>query len=308
MNNPDISVIIVSYNVWDYLKPCLNSVLSQQGLSSEIIVVDNNSSDNSPALIQKEFPAVHLILNTDNKGFSAANNQGINAAKGKYILLLNPDTEIKQGNVLAKMCDFLDSNKDYGIAAPMLLNSDGSFQDSYWTLSCLWLFFLELFYLHRLHKKQKPDQVISVKALSGAALFFKKTLIDKTGLLDENMFWMEDIDFCYRARKAGTSVLYNPALEIIHHGGKSSANYSVVIPNQVLSKIKFYKKNGSVVQYVFVNMLGLLFIISRLCTFAMVSITGRDVFIRKRKAYIEAMKTYFRYNFKGEEAIISKRG
>lgn len=304
MGQPEISVVIVSYNVWPYVQACVKSVLEQQGVSCEIIVVDNNSADGSPALVHEKFPEATVIANTENKGFSGANNQGIKASKGNYILLLNPDTEIKQRDALVKMKTFLEG-KGNDIVAPCLLNTDGSFQPSFWTSSSLCQLFLELFYFHRFAKKAKPSAVISVKAASGAALMFNRKLTDKIGLLDENMFWMEDIDLCYRAQKAGARISYNPAIEVIHHGGKSSSNYSVVIPNQVISKVKFYKKNGTALESLFVNVISLLFILTRLCTFAFVSLTGNGVFIQKRKAYVMAMKAYFKYNFKGEASIIS---
>lgn len=304
MDKPDISVIIVSYNVWPYLQACIKSVLLQQGVNSEVIVVDNNSSDGSPALMQENFPGITVIANKENKGFSGANNQGIAVAKGKYILLLNPDTEIRQTDAMLAMKTFLDGRDD-DVVAPCLLNTDGSFQPSFWTNSSLSQLMLELFYFHRFAKKTRPADVISVKAASGAALMFNRGLITKIGLMDENMFWMEDIDLCYRARRSGAKILYYPKPEIIHHGGKSSANYSVVIPNQVISKIKFYKKNGNLLEAGGVNAISLLFILTRLCTFAILCITGKKIFIQKSKAYVLAMKAYFRYNIKGEMAIIS---
>jgi len=304
-NTPKISVIIVSYNVWSYLQACIKSVMAQSGVNTEIIVIDNNSLDGSITRIQQEFPGVKLIANKENKGFSAANNQGINLASGEYVLLLNPDTEIKQNDCLLNLCKALDSYNKGGIVAPCLLNTDGSFQPSFWTTSFLSQLFLELFYLHLFAKKEKPTKAINVQAASGASLLFEKALVKKTGALDENMFWMEDIDFCYRVRKTGGEILYNPDTEVIHHGGKSSTNYAVVLPNQVMSKVKFYKKNGSVIQYAALTILSLVFIISRWFAFAVLSLTFKKVFAEKRKAYGVAVKGYFKYYFSGNKAIIN---
>jgi GT2 family glycosyltransferase len=299
-NTPEISVIIVSYNVWSYLRPCIVSILSQAGVTTEIVVVDNNSSDGSVEFIQKEFKEVKLIANKENKGFSAANNQGISASKGQYVLLLNPDTELKQTNCLLELCKVVDTDNKGGIVAPRLLNTDGSFQKSYWKIIGIGELLLELFYLHHLFSGEAmPDKAIYVEAVSGAAVFCERSLFDKVGLLDENMFWMEDIDLCYRVKKAGGHILYDPAIEVIHHGGKSSTNYSVVIPNQVISKLKFYKKHGSGLQYVGMSILSLAFILSRLCMFAILSLMFNSKFAEKRKAYAGALRGYLKYTFTG---------
>jgi|SRR6185437_2950777 len=301
---PDISVIIVSYNVWGYLQPCLRSVFDQENVSVEVIVVDNNSTDNTVENIGKEFPSTKVISNSVNMGFSGANNQGINVAMGNYLLLLNPDTELRDGNILFQMKEFLCTSNQSGVIAPCLLNTDGSFQLSFWKTPGVLNLFLELFYLHKVNKQAKPEKPISVETASGAALFFSKKIIDKVGLLDENMFWMDDIDFCYRVLAAGQKIVYNPEIEIIHHGGKSSSNYAVVIPNQVISKIKFYKKHGPWIYYALMNMLSFAFIVSRWCMFTLLSITGKDTFIRKRKAYAVTFGKYITYNTTGDSSII----
>jgi GT2 family glycosyltransferase len=303
MNQPEISVIIVSYNVKAYLQPCIKSVLQQNGISPEVVVVDNNSTDGTVEMLQQNFPSVKLIKNITNKGFSGANNQGIKASRGQYILLLNPDTEIKQNDCLQRLSRSIENNKD-GIVAPCLLNSDGSYQHSYWNISGIKELLYETFYMHKAGRvKAKPQGPLFVEAASGAALLMERTLVEKIGLLDENMFWMEDTDFCYRVREAGGKVLYNPEEEIIHHGGKSSGNYSVVIPNQVISKIKFYKKHGTWIQYASMCILSFLFITSRFLMFALLSMTLRNTFVKKCQAYGIAFKWYIKYVFSGVNTI-----
>nr|HID14311.1 glycosyltransferase family 2 protein [Anaerolineae bacterium] len=124
----DLSIVIVNWNVCDLLRRCLHSILSsgqQPATSIEIIVVDNGSTDGSVEMVRAEFPGVRLIANADNRGFPAANNQGIAAARGRYVLLLNPDTEVV-GDALATMVAFADAHPDVGIVGPQLLNPDGS--------------------------------------------------------------------------------------------------------------------------------------------------------------------------------------
>jgi len=303
MGNPDISVVIVSYNVWDYIKPCINSLFAQKGVIAEIIVIDNKSADGTVGRMKNEFPQVKLIINNDNKGFSGANNQGIAATTGTYILLLNPDTELKQQDILFKLKQSLDNQNSDGIVVPSLSNTDGSYQPSFWPIPGIKELLLELFHFYKQGNKNKPSKPIFVESASGAALFFKKQMIDEIGMLDEDMFWMEDMDFCYRVRKAGKKILYDPSINIIHHGGKSSTNYSIVIPNQVISKIKFYKKHGSLFQFVMMDKLSFWFIISRWFVFAMASLGGSDIFTKKRKAYSVALKRYLNYARTGEDVI-----
>jgi GT2 family glycosyltransferase len=306
MEGTEISVVIVSFNVWEYVKTCIRSLNKQQGVSFEVILVDNNSTDGAVFAIQEEFPTVRIIANTDNKGFSAANNQGIKVAKGNYILLLNPDTELKETDILLKLKQSLDINNPDGIVAPCLLNTDKSFQPSTWKIPGIKELFLELFYLHRIGNKTKPIQPVQVEAASGAALFFKKQLTDEIGVLDEKMFWMEDVDLCYRVTKAGKKVVYDPSISIIHHGGKSSTNFSVVIPNQILSKVKFYKKHGSVLKYIIIDLLSFELVFTRLIVFILLSFLRNDILRRKRNAYAVALKEFIRYNFSKNDAIISE--
>jgi GT2 family glycosyltransferase len=298
-------VIIVSYNVLEYLCHCIDSIIAQKDIRVEIIVVDNNSTDATKDLIKSKYPAVKLICNSDNFGFSAANNQGIKIASSEIILLLNPDTELKEKGALQHAKKYLEGDPQIAILAPQLLNTDGSFQPSFWSFHAVKELMLELFYMHRMKQAMPPpSSSILVEAASGAALFFRRSLVDEIGGLDENMFWTEDIDFCYRATQTGKKVIWTPEIRIIHHGGKSSAgNESVTIPNQVMSKIKFSKKHDSVPMFFLVDILSLLFICSRLLVFTLVSFV-RAKYNAKRKAYCIAFKAYFRFNFRGSSIIV----
>lgn len=301
---PDISVVIVSYNVREYLRHCIDSVFAQRDIHYEIVVVDNNSSDGTQDFIKSRYPTVKLLANSVNAGFSAANNQGIGVSSGEAILLLNPDTELQDVDTLVRMKDYLDSNLQTAIMAPCLLNSDASFQPSYWNFPGSKELLSELFYVHRIKKRKLSDSPIEVQAASGAALVFRRSLINEIGVLDENMFWMEDTDFCYRAGKTGKHVIFNPGIKIIHHGGKSSVgNEDITIPNQILSRIKFSKKHDSKLGFYTVNVISLIFISSRLIVFTLMSFVNQEFKI-KRKGYRVALKSYFRFNFQNESSII----
>jgi len=301
---PDISVIIVSYNVQKYLCSCIDSVLAQRDISIEIIVIDNNSTDGTREVISAKYPAVKLISNADNIGFSAANNRGIEVASAEMIMLLNPDTELMDTSTLAHAKNYMETNLQTAILAPQLLNTDGSFQLSFWSFHSVKEWALELFYLHLIKKTKEPSAPFPVQAASGAALIFRKSLTDEIGGLDETMFWSEDVDFCYRVHKAGKEIIWNPDIKIIHHGGKSSiGNESIIIPNQVMSKVKFSQKYDSKPIFYLINSLSLLFICSRLFAFCLLSLINKK-YSAKRKAYGIALKGYLRFNFQGNSVII----
>lgn len=299
---PDISIVIVSYNVQKYLCSCIDSILAQNDIVVEIIIVDNNSTDGTGELIKSKYPSVKFISNFINAGFSAANNQGIKEASAEIITLLNPDTELAGKNTLQEAKKFMETNPQTAILAPHLLNTNGSFQLSFWSFPGIKELLLELFYMHRIRNCKQPPLPISVQAASGAALVFRKSLVNEIGGLDENMFWMEDVDFCYRACKTG-KIIWHPDIKIIHHGGKSShGNESITIPNQVLSKIKFSRKHDSSWAFYLINSLSLLFICSRLFVFTVTSFMKK--YNAKRKAYWMALKAYFKFNFRGNSNIV----
>lgn len=306
MQTPGVSVIIVSYNAFDYLDKCLSSLLRQQGIDLEIIVVDNNSPDGTAKLVKEKYPSIKLIASEKNLGFSGGNNLGIKEATKDVLLLLNPDTELLQADTLAKMSTYLLSNPNYGIVAPYLLNTDGSFQSSFWDLPQVRDVLTELVYLHRIHKKAPPTQPTQVPAVSGAAQFLTRELALKLNGLDPDMFWMEDTDLCYRVNQVGKKIMFYPEVKVIHHGGKSSVDkYSISIPNQIMSKVKYFKKHGSWLTFITSDVLSFFFIISRLIIFAVLSLSINRMFKLKTKAYFVALKRFFSYNFAGKKAIIS---
>ncbi len=251
----DLSIVIVNWNVRDLLRRCLLSISNLQPPPSglEMIVVDNASTDGSVQMVRTEFPGVHTIANTENRGFPAANNQGIAIAQGRHVLLLNPDTEVV-GDALTTMVGFADAHPDVGMVGPQLLNPDGSVQSSRRRFPTLATAFFESTWLQpyaprrlleRYYVLDRPDDAVQdVDWLYGAALMARREAIAQVGPLDERFFmYSEELDWCRRFRKADWRVVYLPAAQIIHHGGKSSEQ---VLPAHHIhfqtSKVRYFRK------------------------------------------------------------------
>jgi N-acetylglucosaminyl-diphospho-decaprenol L-rhamnosyltransferase len=231
MNTADqihISIVIVSYNVKDLVLQSLKTLYNflPENISIETILVDNQSVDNTVNEVSNKFPQVIIIANEYNAGFPAANNQAFKIAKGKYIFMLNPDTEFVDDS-LSKMYNYIQLNTDVNILAPMLLNTDDSKQLNVWRYPTFWDVFYETHYLNFLlgkknYKDKNLDESFEAESFSGAAILFKKDTLSKIGMLDETMFWIEDIDFCYRAKREGLKLMYYPEAKVKHHIGQSA--------------------------------------------------------------------------------------
>jgi len=255
-----LSVIIVNYNVKYFLEVCLHSVLRAcKGIDAEVIVVDNNSKDGSCHMVQEKFPSVILIENTDNKGFSKANNQGVVVSKGEYILFLNPDTVMPEDffkNTLA----YLDAHPEAGSLGPKLIDGKGKFapdgKKSFPTLSVAIFkttginkLFSKSPYFNKYYAVHIDDnELAAVDVLSGCCMMVRMSVIDKIGgAFDEDYFmYCEDVDLSYRIQKAGYKNIYFPEAELIHYKGESTrkATMSYVRTfNDAL--LLFVKKNYS---------------------------------------------------------------
>ena len=230
-----ISVIIVSYNVKEFLQQCILSLKTAlDGIAHEVIVVDNDSVDGSVNIIRHKFPEVILIDNHTNGGFAVACNQGLAIARGELVLLLNPDTMIQEDTIRI-MIDFFKAHPEAGAAGCKILNADGTLQ-----LACRRTFptpavaLPKMLGLSRLFPGVKafsrynltyldPDQMTEVDAVSGSFLMFRKVVYDQVGGLDESYFlYGEDLDYCYRIKKGGWKIYYEPATKIIHYKGEST--------------------------------------------------------------------------------------
>ena len=255
----DLTVIIVSWNVRDLLRRCLQSILTAQGLQIEIVVVDNASTDGSPEMVRAEFPQVHLLANDENRGFTAANNQGLALSQGRALLLLNPDTEVV-GDALATMLETMRARPAVGIVGPRLLYPDGSLQSSrrrfptfatalvestvvqeWWADNRI----LRRYYMDDTADDSADDAVQAVDWVVGACLLVRRECYEQIGGLDEGFFmYSEELDWCRRAKTAGWGVVYLPTATIIHHEGKSSEQ---VVPARHIhfqsSKVRYFRKH-----------------------------------------------------------------
>ncbi len=239
-----LSVVIVNYNVRHFLKQCLVSVQkASKNIETEVFVVDNNSADGSVEMVRREFPWVKLIANKENVGFSRANNQAIRQAKGEYILLLNPDTFVEE-NTFTLVTQYMDEHPEAGGLGVKMIDGNGDFlPESKRGLPTPMVAFYKMFGLSKLFPKSKrfnryylghldKDETNYVEILSGAFMLLRKSVLDKTGLLDETFFmYGEDIDLSYRILKAGYKNVYFPKTKIVHYKGEStkrgSLNYVV---------------------------------------------------------------------------------
>jgi len=236
----DLSIIIINYNVKEFLLNLLDSIRKAvKNISTEIIIVDNASDDGSVEILREKFPSIKLIANKKNVGFGAANNQALETAKGKYFLLINPDAIVKEDTLL-KMLEFFNSTPQVGIAGCKVLNPDGSLQ-----LACRrgfpgpWTSFTKVMGLSKLFPKSRlfarynltyldENQTYEVDAVSGAFMMMRKEVYEKIGGFDQQFFmYGEDLDLCYRTQKSGYKVFYVHNTEIIHYKGESTKRSSL---------------------------------------------------------------------------------
>ena len=253
----DLSVIIVSYNVRFFLEQALRSVQrAAERLRVEIFVVDNNSQDDSVAMVRERFPGVHLIANVDNPGFSVANNQAIRRAAGRYVLLLNPDTVVEE-DTFDKCVTFLDAHPEAGALGVRMIDGSGTFlPESKRGFPSPWVAFCKTFGLSALFPRSETfnryhlgyldeHETHAVDVLSGAFMLLRRKTLDEVGLLDEQFFmYGEDIDLSYRVVLGGYRNYYFPETTILHYKGEStkkgSLNYVRVFYQAM---IKFARKH-----------------------------------------------------------------
>ncbi len=259
----DVSIIIVSWNVQDLLLACIDSIMKSpvainQADSDkpvvEIVVVDSASSDNTVETLQARYPQVKLLAQSENVGFTRGNNIGFEAAQGRYLFMLNPDTEI-MADAIPQMLNYMDTHADVGIIGPHTLNTDGTTQSSRRHFPTKTLAFFESTWLQAFapqsmmtdfYISDKPDDaILDVDWMQGSALMIRHEIYEEIGGLDTDyVMYSEEMDWCKRIRDAGWRAIYLGTAQIIHHGGKSTEQIGAQkhIWFQE-SKLRYFKKH-----------------------------------------------------------------
>ena len=297
----DVSIIIVNWNTKGLLRDCLSSVYEHAGeVDYEIIVIDNASTDGSAGMVKNDFREVILIENSENRGFAAANNQGMVVAKGRYVLLLNSDTVVLD-NSIANTMRFADENPQAAVTGCRVLNQDRTLQRTCFMFPSILNMLLSSTYLYKLFPKNRffgreqmtwwdRSDVRKVDVVTGCFMLVRREAIDQVGVMDERFFmYGEETDWCYRFWKKGWTVMFAPVGEIIHLGGQSAAQKPVAMIVQLrLSILKFIKKHYGWPAYLIARFLVALFFAVRLpvwLAMAFVRPAARSEAAIKMKAY-----------------------
>ncbi len=233
----DLTIIIVSYNCREDLRRCLRSLPpASVHRPTRTVVVDNASTDGTPAMITGEFPDVHLTVNAVNRGFGAANNQALRDAVTPYVLLLNPDTIVGPG-AFDTMLDWMDSHPEVSACGPLLRNPDQTLQRTGVRFPSIWNILVEALFLDRMfptsrlfgrHRELYLDPKVprQVDYVQGSCLLVRTSVLPRVGLLDEDFFmYFEETDWCFRIKEAGGMVWVCPNAEVVHIGGGTEGHY-----------------------------------------------------------------------------------
>jgi hypothetical protein len=234
------------------------------GLEVEVFVVDNGSMDGSGEAVKEGFSKINLIQNEKNLGFAKANNQALSLSKGKYLLLLNPDTQVKEGAV-EKLFSFMEGHAEVGMTGVQLLNSDGSKQNSIANFPSLATELLNKSLLRLLFPEKFPGKErnyykpVEVDSVIGACMMVRRDAVDQVGLLDEDYFlFLEETDWCYRMKRAGWKIYHVPQAEVYHFQGKSAEAVKKEARVEFYrSRYHFFKKNRGHLQW-FLLLIGLM--------------------------------------------------
>ncbi len=281
----DLSIIIVNWNTRSIVCDCLRSIYQQGGeIDLEVIVIDNASTDGSVEMVKKDFPQVTLIENSQNRGFAAANNQGIAISKGRYVLLLNSDT-IVLDNAIAKTVAFADSHPEAAVVGCRVLNPDRTLQPTCFMFPSILNMLLSSTYLYKLFPKSKffgrermtwwdRSDVREVDVVTGCFMLVRQDAIKKVGSMDEQFFiYGEETDWCYRFKQANWKILFAPGAEIIHLGGQSAKKRATTMVVQLRKSIlQFMKKHRGPLIYRIACLLTVIFLAVRLPIWSVVAL------------------------------------
>jgi len=253
MLEPDLSVIIVSYNVRELLKACIRSVYDGCGnLNTEIIVVDNASIDRSAEMVRTFYPKVKLVSTADNRGFAAANNQGYKISTGGYILLLNPDTIVKPG-AIKTVLEFMKTTPKAGLAGCRMIDGDGGLQMSIRRMPSISDNILQALFLDKLFFPENKKEIyyhskpFKIGFPDGACMMVRRSALMDMPLLNEEYFmYAEEKDLAWRLNKNGYHCYFVPGAEIVHYGGKSTDQTALPMFLELQkSQIRYYKTHNT---------------------------------------------------------------
>lgn len=311
----DLSIILVSHNCSKFLLNCLTSIRrTVSDIKYEVICVDNHSLDDTVYLVSNQFPYVRLIVNEENLGFAAANNQAIDLAQGEFVLFLNPDTVV-QKNSVKQSVGYLRNNPTVGVVGAKLLNEDGSVQAYRPYFPSILAYLLESLYLDKVFLKGTTHllmahvalrKAITVDFVKGAFMMTRNKILQETGGFDLRFFmYTEEMDLCYRIKERGLEVVVLPSCEVIHFGGQSAKP----MQNQMFvelhrSKIKYHRKHQGMSfamvasALLFIGVIGRLVLWGGIAAFSYIQ-KGRESKEIKAKAknYLAACKWYLKGGF-----------
>lgn len=302
---PDVSVIIVSWNVRDIVNECIRSIIDQSNCALEIIVIDNDSSDGSADLIADTYPHVRLIRNSQNLGFAAANNQGLEIANGRFVLLLNPDTIVWDG-AIDKMLSWAETQESLGCAGCQIYESETEIQRTSFKDPSPYILFLVASGIHRFWRFWKPlgepeyswwDRTSEreVDVISGMFMLVPRKVVDEIGPMDPAFFvYSEEADWCRRIRNAGYRCIYTPIAKVLHCDGGNKSTYQIRTKMYVQlqkSQLIYVKKHYGMLGFLFVKLMYLSIMSARFLWFGLRSFSGRHLTsTKKRKLAFAAIK------------------
>ena len=250
----DISIIIVTYNSEEDIKTCLDSLSRERQIENEVIVVDNESRDGTRDILGQYGSKIKVFYNRENRGYAQANNRGFKNTKGKYIFLLNPDTEVEQSS-LKNMFDYMEKNIDVVMLGPLVLNPDGTIQLSLRRFPNFWILFFELTGLSRLFSTSKVfnrwrmidfdyKEIRDVEQPMAAALFLRKSFFGNKFMDERFSMFFNDVDLCMRVKKEGGRIVFFPESVVMHKRGRSTEKVKEkMIPMHTKGLLRFISKH-----------------------------------------------------------------
>ena len=300
-----LSIVIICWNDQKVIQQCIESIYSgTTEFDFEVIVSDNGSTDESLSIIRERFPAVKIVENRANVGFGRGNNAGIRVAQGEYVLILNPDTIII-GRALETLVRYADQHPEAGAFGPRVLNPDGSFQDCARPIPTVRGYLIAALYFRFLGRFSdglasdiypgwdgRTEREIGFQ--SGCCVMFRKQLLDKLKGFDEQFFYhFEEVDLCYRVRKAGKSIQFCPTAEITHLGGQSVSRSPVRFALETYrSRYRFFYKHFGEIALRRIRWVSLLHLSVRWLGYSVLAIVRPGTALRDRLACYRVLLTW----------------